>query len=106
MKIVLDGRREVCILGAMTMTKNTNKRVRSYVDSVLNHFDLVKGDECYRDLYEAMERARYYTKPNSEQFIKTMCEAYGCMTKSESERRERLMSGGLMSNVDKFLETL
>ena len=106
MKIVLDGRREVCILGAMTMTKNTNKRVRSYVDSVLNHFDLVKGDECYRDLYEAIERARYYTKPNSEQFIETMCEAHGCMARSESERREILMSGGLMSNVDKFLETL
>ena len=90
----------------MNLTKNTNKKIRAYVDSVLKHFDLVKGNDCYRDLYDAIETARYYTKPSREQFIETMITSYDCMTKAEAERRRKLMSGGLMGDLDNFLETL
>lgn len=91
----------------MKLTKNTNKKIRSYVDNVLKHFDLVRGDNtCYRELYEAIDTARYYTKPNREEFIETMCKAYGCMTKSQAEAKRSLFSGGVMGQVESFLETL
>jgi hypothetical protein len=77
------------------------------VNNVLNHFDLVRGDNtCYRELYEAIDTARYYTKPSREEFIETMCEAYGCMTKSQAEAKRRLVGGGLMGQIESFLDTL
>ena len=97
----------MCIVGSMKLTKNTNKRVRQYVDGVLKHFELVRGDDtCYRELYEAIDGYRYHSNCNREQFIKGMCESYGCMTVSQAEHKRRLMSGGLMGSVENLLETL
>jgi hypothetical protein len=100
MKVLLDGAEEVCILGVMSMTKNTNKATRQWVDSILSQLDLVLCEYSYRDCCDRLRTLRLAQSSESE--VKEFLTANGgCITKSEHNRRVSLSSSNsLMETIE------
>ena len=86
----------------MRLTKNTNKSIRSWVDSVLSQLDLVLCEYSYRDAYSALKCCQRCGDDKSE-VINHMTANNGCITKSEQSRRVSLSSSNsLMEMIDQL----
>jgi len=84
----------------MTLTKNTNKKVRRWVDYVLGQLDLVLCDHSYRGAYNALKCCQRCNDGMAET-IDYMTANNGCITKSEQARRVSLSSSNsLMGIID------
>ena len=82
----------------MKLTKNTNKRVRKYVDGVLGNLGLVFGDTDYRSHYETIQR-HVSMRSSKDTVTKSLIAIDGCETKEEAKRKEELNGGSLVNHI-------
>jgi len=87
----------------MRLTKNTNKTIRTWVDSILNQLDLVICEGNYREVYERLSTHRICNSDKKE-VIDSLTIGNRCITKSE--KASRLSVRKTQTRICDFIQTL